>query len=172
MRSTATYRLSLLVRRIRPDTTLGRLGQRRPALHRLRVVERLHHSLQERTAGPERQLGSVARLMEEWRFRVDRCKKKLKNVEKVGMFFVGGLVVVSSHTFTTTPPRFTTQFTTFCTSKNAKPPCKTPLSPRQKKTTKYNAKGPGPSRWRRPAAAHTRDRPRSPSRRPKRSAAQ
>ena len=28
--------------------------------------------------------------MEECRFRVDRCKKKLKNVEKVGMFFVGG----------------------------------------------------------------------------------
>jgi hypothetical protein len=49
------------------------------------------------------------------------AKKTEKNVEKVGMFFAGRLAVVSNHTFTTTPPRFTTQFTTFCASKNAGP---------------------------------------------------
>jgi hypothetical protein len=53
--------------------------------------------------------------------------KKIENVQKVGMFFAAELDGVFSHTFTTTPPRFTTQFTTFCTPKIAKPPAKTPF---------------------------------------------
>jgi hypothetical protein len=72
------------------------------------------------------------------------------------------IAVVSSHTFTTNPPCCTTQFTTFCTPKMAKSLQKRHfLVP--EKTTRCTARGPGPSRWRRPAAARTPDRPQSPS---------
>jgi hypothetical protein len=47
--------------------------------------------------------------------------------EKVGVFFCGQFGVVSNHTFTTNPPRFTTHFTMFCAPEIAKPPAKTPL---------------------------------------------
>jgi len=53
-----------------------------------------------------------------------------------------------------------------------KNPCKNHTPPRRKKSTKYTAKDPDPSQSKPPAAAHTQDRPRSPSPLPLLSAAQ
>ena len=54
-------------------------------------------------------------------------KKSTEIFQKAGMFFATELDGVSSHTFTTNPPRFTTHFTAFCTPKIARLPAKTPF---------------------------------------------
>ncbi len=172
MQSTVTYSLSLLVRGIPPlllshaaNTTLGRLDQGRPPPHRLRVVERLHHSLQERTLA--RSFRSVLR-HGEWQ-SVGSASALEKKPEKCGKSWhvfrwsISGRFQPHLHHNSTTIYRAIHHVLHI---KKAKSPRKTPLSPRPKKTTKYNVKGIRPSQWRRPAAAHTQGRLRSPSRRP------
>jgi hypothetical protein len=56
-----------------------------------------------------------------------------------------GFAVISSHVFTTNPPRFPTQKTTFCRPEFAKTPAKTPF-PAQNRKLKKKKKTPKPFR--------------------------
>jgi hypothetical protein len=64
-------------------------------------------------------------------------KKSTEIFQKAGMFFATELDGVSSHTFTTNPPRFTTHFTAFCTPKIARLPAKTPFHYAKKNLSKF-----------------------------------
>lgn len=96
MRSTVTYSLSLLVRRIPPlllshaaNTTPGRLDQGPPSLHRLRVVGPLHHSLQERTTSLEASTRVCGSMNGEVAVPRRSLQKKLKKCGKSWHVFRG-----------------------------------------------------------------------------------